>query len=471
MKYRELARKSIINFDLEEMFSFLRDNSDDYGGSLLITSRQIILAANGGDGRGTHWQTFAPIMSELYSIELNNINNYNELKKTDGYEDMIYARIVNDKSGCYIGFSIKDNLKISENEFNMFMQFYNKYNKKIEELSKKIGIPLVQFYNTQTDEECYSNNLDEVKEYLRSRIDKNKKDKNEEIIAITEEERAASYKETIMDELRYLLRLIKSYKEKMILDDDYTNYEQLINEIEKDILRKSEDGYTIEEKRELMIKMAKVIDDVSMKIKENSLAVNIVARFNQIEGCRQYNDKEEYNEQLEDFLKRIGGLDILIKSIDNIKEGAQTKTGRITQGFIDYAKQKVDILRRKRGVSLLVEEMVTGETRKTMSYAEKTDIGIADIYMSRPTRTEIKKIIQTLEEQVNKCSSEEEKYNIYDNFIKKYKSNYSNKMIEYFKNRLIKSIEKNVKNNADKLIDYIRNSILDLEEPFHKKAS
>ena len=228
MKYRELAEKSIKNFDLEEFFLRKNDYCDDFGGCLLITSKQRILSLNGSDGRSVHYNEFAILMSEIYNIELENFSP-RQLFNCRGYENMIHARLVNDGTLCGMFFSMSDVEKISINEYNSFVEFYNQYNDRIRNLSNTLGKNLVMYRIGEEDGE--SQDLTPILEILKKLIDENKKDQDENIIEVSNEDNHLVNKEIIVNEYQQLLEKYNEFIKKDFTEDDYSKYKIAIEKI------------------------------------------------------------------------------------------------------------------------------------------------------------------------------------------------------------------------------------------------
>lgn len=172
---------SFLNF----MYEARAYRYDDYGAFLVISNKQYIIGYNAGFGIGSHNSAFAKVYKEMHgggtiynpkdADVLNSLCNKN----------FITARIFTEKiSGGYTGcihFSIpKDGISLEQ--FKLFEQFYDDYNEEISLTVSKYGI--TNFYVSyrtlrKNCDNIYSSddliqhsdkNLDNLKEFLRSRI-------------------------------------------------------------------------------------------------------------------------------------------------------------------------------------------------------------------------------------------------------------------------------------------------------------
>jgi len=188
MNTKLIIQSGIANFDLKDFFEF-ENTSDLFSGAvLLITSKQVVMVLN--KELGFHIQTFAAIISEIYnkSLDINDDKKVFEF----GYQafDMINASLVNSDSNCYILFNLSNIKEISINEFKMFEKFYLEYNDTINNVSHKLNKKIVGLNTSINKEDSFSNDLTEVYNYLKSIINKNKIDiENEKIILIDDNQK------------------------------------------------------------------------------------------------------------------------------------------------------------------------------------------------------------------------------------------------------------------------------------------
>ena len=208
---RDGSTGSTYNFDLFPLmkdFSFYDfcyecrqmdyDLVKDHGGLLVITDKQYIVTHNSSFGLGTHMGAGARIYKDLHgggeiltdqeaiSLFAKCSNEYvtarflYEYVGEDGYHRPIFQG--------YIHFDLirmGKNKEITEGMFNNFAQFYEDYAEEIKLVNKKYGL-VVSFCHrdekgrTIRDE---SPNLDNVYNYLKTRVNKNiETDDNEVII-------------------------------------------------------------------------------------------------------------------------------------------------------------------------------------------------------------------------------------------------------------------------------------------------
>ena len=150
----------------------------------------------------------------------------------------------------------------------------------------------------------------------------------------------------------------------------------------------------------------------------------------------------------------VGNLDKLIYIYNKFANNKDVKCKLITDDVIRTIEQELKILRENRGISLSVEEMLD-KNKTYYSIEEKEDMDMSKIFLSNPTRTGIKKIINTLEKEIIKYENDNDKERIYIKFLTRYKDNYTKEISSYFYNRLIQSFKNNIKDQA--IIDNLTN--------------
>ncbi len=350
MKYRDLARKSLANFDLEEFFLRSNNYNDDYGGCLLITPKQSLLALNGGDGRGVHHTTFAYLMSEIFNIPLDNLAPM-QIIKCRGYENMIHARLVNDTSSCGMYFTMHKVDKISVEEYNSFVKFYNEYNDRIRKLSERLNKNLVMYGIGQEDGE--SKDLTPILEILKKMVDVNKKDANEEIIDTVEVDKHAIYKESIIAEYKYLLGRYNYFIKNDMIEDDYSKYKNAIEKIEKEILSKANDKYTLDEKRELIIEMSIVLDEMNKYLLQNDSIIGVVNNYYNLEKNKNTISNEEYNLGLNRIIKEYG-MKFIIFALEMVIKKKNINNPLIDDNKLAFAREKLNELKDVKKSSLAI---------------------------------------------------------------------------------------------------------------------
>ena len=350
MKYRDLAKKSIANFDLEEFY--LRSNNfcDDYGACLLITPKQILLALNGGDGRGVHNTTFSYLMSEVFNIPLEGLAPM-QISKCKGFENMIHARLVNDSSSRSMLFSMHKVDKISVEEYNSFVEFYNEYNDRIRALSEKLNTNLVMYGIGEEDGE--SKDLTPLLEILKKLVDVNKKGSDEEIIGTIEEDKHVIYKEAIMAEFKSLLERYNFFVKNDMINDDYLSYKNAIDKIEKEILSKATEKFTLEEKRELMIEMSTVLNEMNKVLLQNDSILGVVNDYYNLEKKKGSISNEEYNMRLNRITKG-NDMSLIKYALEIITKEKNVNSPRIDDEKLAFAREKINELQDTKDSSLTV---------------------------------------------------------------------------------------------------------------------
>ena len=171
-----------------------KKNITDYGGFIVITSKQYIIGYNENFGTGTHLMSLARVAKEITGG--GTIKDKEEAKNLANYcfDKYIVASIVYEcieeygvpKCSGYISFEINEN-NISEEIFESFEQFYYEYNKEIERVIKKYGIEkfsvVLNIKQNGKLKKVISYSLDDLYNYLKENINYNiDKLPNDEII-------------------------------------------------------------------------------------------------------------------------------------------------------------------------------------------------------------------------------------------------------------------------------------------------
>ena len=154
MNYQEEKKKKNSYFDGVDISSnyeldIIRDSSDfieflkqgkeayDYnienGGVLVITDKQYILTMNLGKGQKAHNPTLARVAAAINGYDIRY--DFNKLVRLQGQicrqflHARIYAELTNEKRNFMqlIAFELKPRDRISQKEFQSFMNFYNEY--------------------------------------------------------------------------------------------------------------------------------------------------------------------------------------------------------------------------------------------------------------------------------------------------------------------------------------------------------
>lgn len=136
------------------------------GAILLITEKQYIMSYNRGMGNGPHDSTIARAYANITdNKELNFWTVKQYCHKAE--EKLLHARFYAEKDLSYtkvskiLSFSFNREKRISQKEFNSFMDFYNEYAWVIERENFKVSL----MGKTMT--------IENVKEVLESMIDPN----------------------------------------------------------------------------------------------------------------------------------------------------------------------------------------------------------------------------------------------------------------------------------------------------------
>lgn len=213
---RYFARKIGINYNFNyDLYSMIKDfnftdflNTDtrnEHGGIIVITNNQYIVGYTEGFGVGSHRVAFARVMKDLNGG--GRIQDYNEAKKLADIctNNFITARILYDYRGdnefgtpTYSGtiyFDLPTNDTITYEQYKSFEKFYEDYNKELEILIRKYGSNKFNIQFGCIDENGTKavkivDSLNEIYNYLETRIDQNKKidDKKEIILGIPTKE-------------------------------------------------------------------------------------------------------------------------------------------------------------------------------------------------------------------------------------------------------------------------------------------
>ena len=157
--------------DSSDMLDLIKQAGDceegmENGAVLLITEKQYIMAFNRGRGRGPHDATIARVYADITDQkELGFLTIVLYCHKAE--DSLIHARIFSEKANKrskprnIISFSFNRERKISQKEFNSFMDFYNEYAWVIKRENFQVSL----MGKTMPS-------IDSVKEILESMIDK-----------------------------------------------------------------------------------------------------------------------------------------------------------------------------------------------------------------------------------------------------------------------------------------------------------
>ena len=193
------------NFDLREMmdaFSFedLCSNApinEENGAVLLITGKQYILSYNAGCGLGPHGACMARIMKDIHGG--GRLDQKSSQMLAFQGDCKLNGRILFERGQdefshriFYQGFIHFDLTKImkyehgfSQDEYDMFMEFYEDHNDEIARCSDKYHLVVNFCYYNEEGKlvKNASGNLDALKGFIESHIvEKEKKDDDEVII-------------------------------------------------------------------------------------------------------------------------------------------------------------------------------------------------------------------------------------------------------------------------------------------------
>ena len=141
------------------------DGEIQNGAVLVITEKQYIMAYNYGDGYGPHDAALARVFSAITDQkELNYCTVMHYCHKAEGA--VLHARVYAERTDKYsdiskiFAFSFNRERKISQEEFNSFMDFYNEYSWAIKREKFKVSLM------GKTME------IENVKDVLESMVDK-----------------------------------------------------------------------------------------------------------------------------------------------------------------------------------------------------------------------------------------------------------------------------------------------------------
>lgn len=185
-KYNFDVKEMVDIFSLED-FILSKDNRIEKEAFLLITDNQYILGYSKGLGFGDYNEAISNSIKDIYGLKdfsyRREIDNISDIIKGN----FITAKLVNsEKRGISILFNIDECDKISENQMELFKEFYNKYNDIIKVYSNNFGYPFVRYYlpnkkeyvndyGIVETETCYESfDLTEIKNILESRVDQNR---------------------------------------------------------------------------------------------------------------------------------------------------------------------------------------------------------------------------------------------------------------------------------------------------------
>ena len=177
----------IDNFDFLEFINNTTNN--DYGAFLVITNNQYIIGYNSGYGLGTHRVAFARVMKDI--LTGGQIKSEQEINKLyqECTKKFLTSRITYDYKGrnengipLYTGalyFKMPETNTITKEQFEVFKQFYEDYDKEIKLIIRKYGINKFNVQYEYIDNEGtktmkITSSLDELYEYLESYVDENK---------------------------------------------------------------------------------------------------------------------------------------------------------------------------------------------------------------------------------------------------------------------------------------------------------
>lgn len=150
---------------------------DDYGAFVVMTTKQYVMGYNAGFGFGSHYASYARVLKDISGG--GAINNDRDLATLSFkcQANYITIRICCEKTeGKHVSCMSVNIPKngITKEQFEIFEQFYNDYNDEIEKLCNKFNCH-VTFTKRDGSVKMYiSNNLNEVRDYLKSIIDEEK---------------------------------------------------------------------------------------------------------------------------------------------------------------------------------------------------------------------------------------------------------------------------------------------------------
>ena len=193
-KYNFDVKEMIDNFSLEDFF-LSKDNTIEKEAFLLITNNQYILGYSKSYGFGDYNEAISNCIREIYELK-----QFTYRREIDNISDIIKGNFItakmsnSEKNGVYLYFNVNECNNISENQLQLFKDFFDKYNDTIREYSDKKGYPVVRYYlpNNRSyvndygfveDETFYeSNDLTSVLEVFEKKTDCNKVVPEENII-------------------------------------------------------------------------------------------------------------------------------------------------------------------------------------------------------------------------------------------------------------------------------------------------
>lgn len=191
---------SIYNFDLSELmanfdfFDFCDEAKGrgsmyqpEHGAVLVITNSQYILSYNSSFGVGTHMATLARIYADIHNYGFISDNIVASHLSSECESKYICARIFYENNAGYISFNLAPSgysNDLTPEMFDVFSKFYHDYNEDIQEVCKKFKIEVLykwQDNKGKTIRET-SSNLDNLYQFLKSKIDIDAQYNDEEII-------------------------------------------------------------------------------------------------------------------------------------------------------------------------------------------------------------------------------------------------------------------------------------------------
>lgn len=187
-----MARKngdgSNFNFDLTPLiknfsfFDFFYDamhaDAEDFGAFAVLTTKQYVIGYNAGFGYGSHYTSYARVLKDISGGGM--ITNQRDLAflSFKCMADYITVRIccekLEGKRASCITICIPKN-GISQEQFDVFEKFYADYNSEIERICNRYDCRVSFGKHEIPGRRFLSNNLDEVREYLLTIINPEKK--------------------------------------------------------------------------------------------------------------------------------------------------------------------------------------------------------------------------------------------------------------------------------------------------------
>ena len=178
------VKRMIDEFDLEKFLAATHSFNWEHGAYLLISDNQLILGYNRDYGRDKHEYAIAHAIRIIRDLDYfdSEKDTFRLDYKTNN--EFIKARLLNEElSGRLILFDLYKLESITRNQYILFEYFCDKYNDLVKQISLS-SEPIVH-YSTNKSQSFTCNDLETVKEYLKTIVDDEKHlEEDQKIIGI-----------------------------------------------------------------------------------------------------------------------------------------------------------------------------------------------------------------------------------------------------------------------------------------------